>query len=203
MTRQIADTLSNNGHDYDIIEVEGGELYRPLDSWNVCPMSTACARGFYGQYHVSAESYALTLTKLTVRTTDNVYPPLDGVHAVAQGLSLTTGEAATMEEENVGVLFATYVGLQIPMSHFTGRMLVGCKFLPQIDTFDATSYEHVMELHVIQGRMTNAINVSQDVATRRLHNQTGSHSYRPYSWTYDRYLQEKEAGDISENDDDL
>eukprot|EP00592_Proboscia_alata_P018931 CAMPEP_0194403062 /NCGR_PEP_ID=MMETSP0176-20130528/1745_1 /TAXON_ID=216777 /ORGANISM="Proboscia alata, Strain PI-D3" /LENGTH=205 /DNA_ID=CAMNT_0039200735 /DNA_START=15 /DNA_END=632 /DNA_ORIENTATION=+ len=205
MTRQTDDVLSNNGQDYDIVEIESPgdtfpvSLYQPPTSLNICSMSTACAKGFNARFEVSTEDGRLALTALQVRTSGNVYPSIEGVAPVGQEISFNNGPS--------NILWADYVGMDVHMSQFSGRILLGADFMREVDSYGASLYRRVLEIHVTEGRVTNAIDRSKEVADRRKQTQeTGLHC--TYSWERDHYERElerrKQEGEEDEgNDDDL
>jgi hypothetical protein len=210
MTRQTHDTLSNNGHVYSILEVEGGDLYQPPNSLPVVSMSTACWKGFNCKYKVLTENGDLLLTDLVMRTEDRIYPPLHGVNPIYDGFHFGTRNEP-VDRTNVSYCIGVYEGLNLPMSHFTGRIMLGTNFIQTLlsEHYDATSYQHVWEIHVDQGRVTQALDLSEQVATRRRQNESSDGYiilYHPFSWDHDRILREiAEGGDggLSGDEDDL
>eukprot|EP00545_Synedropsis_sp_CCMP1620_P010252 CAMPEP_0119016092 /NCGR_PEP_ID=MMETSP1176-20130426/11810_1 /TAXON_ID=265551 /ORGANISM="Synedropsis recta cf, Strain CCMP1620" /LENGTH=184 /DNA_ID=CAMNT_0006969419 /DNA_START=39 /DNA_END=593 /DNA_ORIENTATION=- len=159
----------------------------------ICFMHTACYKGFHCQYSVSTETGDLTLTTLYVRTEDDVYPPIDGVDPVLQGVSFSNnnGNNTSNNRNDATILQATYIGLQVPMTHFTGRIRIGADVLPwpETDAFegDASAYKRVLELNVEQGRVMAAKDLSEEVAARRKENNEGGTSEcHLFSWAFDR-----------------
>mmetsp|Transcript_31892 Transcript_31892/g.52607 ORF Transcript_31892/g.52607 Transcript_31892/m.52607 type:complete len:214 (+) Transcript_31892:107-748(+) len=213
MTRQTADMLSNNGHDYDILEVEGGDLYRPPQTVEVVSMSTACWKGFNCSYKVLKDTGDLFLTDLIMRTEGQIYPPLHGVDPTYNGFNFRPkGDVDHTNSYCIGV----YKGLDLPISHFTGRIMLGTNFIHRlIEHHDATCYQHVWEIHLEHGRVTQALDLSEQVAARRRQNEVCNNDYyhpvlyRPFSWGYHRFIAETggvPAGDCYDddlNDDDL
>lgn len=203
MTRQINDVLCNNGQDYDILEVDRGggrfqDIYEPPATLNVCSMSTACYKGYNARFEVSTNDDRLALKALRVRTSGNVYPNIEGVAPMGQGISFNDGPT--------NMLWADYVGMDVPMSHFSGRVLLGADFLPEVNSWDATSYARVVEIHVADGRVTNAIERSEEVAGRRRQSkESGDH--HPYSWKHELYERELELqrrnGNQEDDEEDL
>jgi hypothetical protein len=209
MTRQTSDVLSNGGHEYSILEVEGGDLYRPPETVS---MSTACAKGFNCKYKVLTENGDLLLTDLVMRTENKIYPALHGVSPTHHGFSFVPEEEV---DRTNSYCLGVYEGLNLLMSHFTGRiMLGGAAVIQEIlwDHSDATAHHHVLEIHVERGRVTRAIDLSEQVAARRRRNseQTNADNYHPFSWSHDLFLRhtaEVAAGtaptDLYAHEDDL
>jgi hypothetical protein len=208
MTRQTDDTLSNNGHVYSILEVEGGDLYQPPNSLPVVSMSTACWKGFNCKYKVLTENGDLILTDLVMRTEDKIYPPLYGVTPFYDGFHF--GKNGQQVDRANAYIIGVYEGLNLPMEHFTGRIMLGTNFIESLSApFDATSYQHVWEIHVEQGRVTQALDLSEQVAARRIQNESideNTGTYHPFSWFHDYFLQQRAEGGnggLDDNEDDL
>ena len=191
MTRQFNDTLSHRGRKYEILEAEGGNLYQPPMPTH--PPSSACSKGFLCHYRTT-EQGQLLLTQLQVTVKDGVYPTLDGVTAV------------TYSQEDV-CRDGFYSGLSIPLSRFSGRLMLGTDIILPLpyhsSESDATGYNSVLEVHFQNGWVTQEMDLTKQVADRRkLNEERGSlDDYRPFSWSFDRYLQAKEAGEISDGDE--
>lgn len=188
MTRQHLDVLHNNGQDYVVLEVESSDnaQYRadiytpPLD--NLAAMSTACSKGYYAYYEVSTENGNLLLKALEVRTEDGVYPKIGGIDPVT--LCDTSRSAR-------------YVGLNMHMTHLTGRIMLGCDWMEETrwDHSGATNYKTVLEIHVQQGKVVKALDVSNDVASMRQKNEQRDQvleDYHHYAWCYEKFLEQQE-----------
>mmetsp|Transcript_25269 Transcript_25269/g.38907 ORF Transcript_25269/g.38907 Transcript_25269/m.38907 type:complete len:202 (+) Transcript_25269:183-788(+) len=181
MTRQQNDVLRHykGQDDYNILEVEGGKLYHPPSSLKPGLVSSACWRGYQCFYEVSSASGELMLSALSIQTEDNEYPPIEGIRPT------------------FGYLVPTYVGLRLPMSHFTGRILIVKDLLPRMigssdrSDWDATYYKCALEIRVNQGRVSETIDRSEEVASRRERNlrRNDGEEYHPYSWTWERYCE--------------
>ncbi|OEU06105.1 hypothetical protein FRACYDRAFT_256534 [Fragilariopsis cylindrus CCMP1102] len=207
MTGQQLDVLHNNGQDYAIVEFEGGDgyIYKPPETISICSISTACAIGYLCRYEVSTVNGNLILRSFRVRTDDSVYPRIEGVDPVDQGISFTSSL------ERVCTLWADYVGMNVHVTRFTGRIMLGADYLR--GSYDhlhsgATCYKNVWEIDVQQGRVVKAVDVSGEVAARRLKNeQRHVHDdYHFYSWEHDMFLKQMEqkrlAGEVYSGDED-
>ena len=205
MTQQTEDVLSNNGQDYNLVEIESPgntfpvSLYRPPTPLNICSMSTACAKGFNARFEVSTKDGCLALTALQVRTIGNAYPSIEGVAPVGQAISFNKGPS--------NILWADYMGMDVHMSQFLGRILLGADFMREVNSYGASLYWCVLKIHVTEGRVTNAIDRSKEVVDQRKQTQeTGLHC--PYSlghYHYERELEwrKQEGGEEEDTNEDL
>jgi hypothetical protein len=205
MTGQQLDVLHNNGRHHDVLEVEGGGGYIYQPQLNLTSISTACAKGYLCHYEVSTENGNLLLKALRLRTSDSIYPRIGGHDPVLQIVSFNSGGQST--------LWADYDGLNEKMTHFTGRIMLGSDDLKdgRHDHHGATCYKTIWEIHVQQGKVVKALNVSEKVAARRQQNeQRQAHEdYHFYSWQFDLCRAELErkrlarlAGDFGSDDED-
>ena len=152
MTGQIHDKVLYEGMEYDLVGQNGDRLFEP-SAFGMFPkmIHTACWRGYYCSYVI--EQFDWLLTRLSIRTLDEKYPPSDGV---------------SPKDDGYGVM--RYDGLNLPMQ-FRGKLLLGAEFIHEkyihMGFQEAQSYRKVMELTFLAGKLISAQNRSEDFAKLR------------------------------------
>lgn len=153
MTAQITDTFIFKGKRFELIGIEGGELFSP-DVFGMKPemIHTACYSGFYATYKLNKSS--LLLTKLTIKDANNNYPPIDGVEPSTNDFNVV----------------ATYNNLKYTIP-FTGRIRLASGFIEELYIHmgfqKATSFKEVYDITIEEGRIVEVKDRSEDVEKKR------------------------------------
>ncbi len=117
MTAQVGDKFCFNDQKYVVVA-----LSQPIDfhpsQYNITPSycCTACWRGYWCEYSISSEG--IFLEKLFVHTSDDIYPPINGIVPSAK-----KAHTQYMGHE-------VYEGLHIRIP-YTGKILAGDDFMPE------------------------------------------------------------------------
>lgn len=149
---QIHDKLLFEGLEYDLVSQDGEGLFEPL-AFGMFPqmIHTACWRGYYCIYTI--EQSDLLLSRLTIRTHDGKYPPINRI---------------SPSDDGYGVM--RYDNLRLPMQ-FHGKLLLGAEFIPKryvhMGFQAAQSYKKVLELTFLAGKLVNAQDRSEEFAKLR------------------------------------
>lgn len=153
MTAQISDTFIFKGKRFELIGLEGGELFSP-EPLGMEPemIHTACYSGFYATYRLNKNS--LILTKLTINDANNYYPTIDGV------------EPDLDEYERIAV----YDNLKYVIP-FTGKIRLARGFIEELYIHmgyqKATAFKEVYDITVEKGKIIEAKDRSADVEKKR------------------------------------
>lgn len=153
MTAQISDTFIFRGKRFELIGIEGGELFSPK-SLGMEPemIHTACYRGFYATYRLSKNS--LILTKLTINDASSYYPSIDGV------------EPDLDEYESIAV----YSSLKYVIP-FTGKIRLARGFIEEFYIHmgyqKATAFKEVYDITIKKGIIIEVKDRSADVEKKR------------------------------------
>jgi hypothetical protein len=151
MTGQISDTFLYNGDEYSLIGMNTANLFSP-EQFGMEPemMSTACYRGFYGTYELTAE--ALLLRTLTIREKKGHYPPIHGIEPVV--------ERHRASYEGLGVL--------VP---FTGNLRIGKDFISELYIHmgyqKPTAFGTVLDIRLEEGRVVDITDRSKEMELKR------------------------------------
>lgn len=150
-TAQIEDTVIFSGEAYSLIGMTGGDLALPAHFGMVPEMiHTACYRGYYATYLLTAEG--LYLTEFTLRAREGRYFSIEGVAPV---LDLSK---------------ADYTGLKIRYD-FDGKLTIGKDTIRDFHVHmgfqRGIAYKTVLEITLEKGRIVKTEDKSKEFENER------------------------------------
>jgi len=151
MTAQITDSFIYNGESYDLIGIKGEKLFTPADfGMQPTMLHTACYRGFYCAYEITADG--IFLKHFTLREANDQYMPIEG-------------KMPELEKYQ-----ATYKDLHV-LSPFTGKIRLAKDFIRELYIHmgyqKATAYETVLDLTFEKGLLMHVLDRSDEVKKKR------------------------------------
>jgi hypothetical protein len=152
MTAQIHDSILLEDKKFSIVEVNGNELFNPVDfDLHPFPTITSCWRGYVCTYKTLYDK--LLLYKLEV----NLHEQGPAIHNVEPLFSKATFNN-------------TYNDLNMSVD-FTGEILAGDKFIRELYVHmgfhPAWKFETVYELVISHGQVLNTKDISEQMARLR------------------------------------
>ena len=151
MTAQISDSCVYKNKRYEIIGIEGGEIFSP-SLFNMVPqmIHTACRRG-----HISIFEFRkdlLYLQQLSIREKEGYYPVISGVKA------------------DITEYLANYENLNMPLS-FTGKLRFAKDFVKDLYIHmgfqKASAFKKVFDFTLNKGLITEVLDRSEEAAKIR------------------------------------
>jgi len=120
MTAQIGDRFQYNEEEYTVIALDKEVDFHPKDyGLNPYCFSTACRRGFWCEYLISADGFFLE--NLTVASLDKKYPPINGVFPNMKNENL-------LDKRSFDDLCERYENIHMRIN-YTGRIVLGHGFI--------------------------------------------------------------------------
>jgi hypothetical protein len=156
MTAQIPDKFHYEGEAYDLVGLDGGPLYEPLDFGITTQMaSTACWRGY--QMFYDCKDNKLILDQMHARTDNKI--PVNGVTPEELG-----------DGDQMAFFNVFYENLELK-TKFTGWLLLAKDFISEMYVHmgfqSPDAYKKVLEIRVSDGVITEVKDVSEKMAERR------------------------------------
>ncbi len=153
MTAQIPDTFLYKADEYELVGLEGGELFTPEQFDMVTAMlHTACYRGFYCKYELTND--ALFLMEMTMLEKNDNYKPINGQMPVV----------GNNEFERI------YRDLHFPVP-FTGKIRLGKDFIQELYVHmgfqKASAYKTVIEFVLKDGKLESFNDISEELSKKR------------------------------------
>jgi hypothetical protein len=151
MTGQISDSFLYNGEEYFIVGIDGNELFDPLSfDIETIPASTACWRGFQAFYSINEEVLVL----------QNLF------------ISMKEKKEINGNKPSKGESFFKYQFPELNLKmNFTGTILVARNFIQEMYIHMGfqrpMSYENVLELHFVKGKLTREKDLSKKMEELR------------------------------------
>ena len=159
MTAQVGDKFVFNGKLYRLLDADNAFSFHPTE-FGIVPQytCTACYRGYWCAYRVTDDG--IFLDELYVNSRSGEYPDIGGVEV-------------SHDEREIEMLYMghhVYKGLEMRVP-FTGRLLLGDRFMDEEFLYmgytEPWKYEHLVELRLDDGRMTECIDQSDMAAMMR------------------------------------
>jgi hypothetical protein len=152
VTAQIPDTVILDGHEYELIGIEGEGLFSPSEyGFEPVMWHTANYAGYLLTLEIRDEE--LVLTKLEIKDAEDRYPDIDGCSA---------GHVA----DDDAFAIATYGGLDLRQP-FTGTLRIAREFLPEHYVHQgyqsASAYAVVADLDLKAGRVVEVRDRSEEI----------------------------------------
>ncbi len=152
MTDQILDAIIYQGRECPILAIGGMGLLTPADfGMKAREISTACHRGYYMRY--LCDEATLFLNEMTIRTEDDIYPEIEGVHPFRAIRELWSA--------------MTYLGLRAA-TPFTGGLLIGTDIRRgsggRLSLGYWRSYTPILEILFEGGRLRKEMDCSDQIA---------------------------------------
>lgn len=151
MTAQISDTFLFKGEEYTLVGMSGGELITPYD-FGMKPeaLHTACWRGFYSTYEISADE--IFLKDMTMREKDGNYKPINNILP-----EVTDGEAH-------------YLDVHMRIS-FTGKVRIAKDFINELYIHmgfqKPSAFRKVLDLSFEDGLLIDVKDRSEEMEQKR------------------------------------
>lgn len=174
MTAQISDRFLFKGEDYALIGKKGGYLFSP-EHYGMQPVKigTGCYRGFHATYEVMDDG--LYLRQLTIRESQDRYPPIDGVFPIKDNYT------------------ATYDNLKT-LVRFSGVVRLANDLIPgryeHMGYQEATSFRYVHDLTFVKGKLVKETDLSDDMTQIRVI-QGKVKAFTDYLWINSNYKHKK------------
>jgi hypothetical protein len=147
MTAQIADTFIYDGEFYELVGMEGPELFHPSELGMVPEMlHTACYAGFYCTFELTED--ALKLRGLTLREKDSNYVTIAGNKPIIEEYQ------ASYENLDMTIPFTGYIRLA---KDFIDELYVHMGFQAP------SSYRTVMDIQIDDGRVVKIMDRSKEM----------------------------------------
>ncbi|SCA55928.1 conserved hypothetical protein [Candidatus Terasakiella magnetica] len=151
MTAQFSNTIIYDGEFYDLIGIEGPELFHPSEYGMIPEMlHTACYAGFYCTFELTED--ALKLRGLTLRDKNSNYVKI--------------GDVEPMKDEYQ----ASYENLDVTIP-FSGQIRLAKDFIDELYVhmgFQApSSYQTVFDVNIENGRIHDVIDRSKEMEELR------------------------------------
>jgi len=156
MTGQIPDIFQYEGREYDLVGLDGEPLYEPADFGISTQMaSTACWRGYQMVY--DCRNGELILDQMNTRTSDKIV--VNGVTPIEPN-----------DSDGYSFFNTIYKDLGLK-TKFTGSLLLANDFISEMYVHmgfqSPDSYRTVIEIHVIDGDITEVKDLSDEMEKRR------------------------------------